>query len=279
MITSGIYLGTITEVFPPSHSFNDSDGYQYVYEVVVATDMYSYLPVRCVRMDQGGGGIYNYDDLILHVGQVVYIGFPFIDTARAVILGGKRTEPSPQEEDGVIRAKKRFNEINQSISFKGVWKIEHSSALFPVGPSITLDKDKILINDGGVSGQANDSTSQSVEIDARNNTIKIKSGDWTIQATKGVTINVSAGDVKVSCINAVVDAKQNAKVTAKMNVDVEAGVNATVKAKVKATVEAKQILLNSKGLPLDGVITTSTQPSCYVTGIPFRGSGSVLAGS
>lgn len=279
MITSGIYLGTITEVFPPSHSFNDSEGYQYVYEVVVATDMYSYLPVRCVKMDLGCGGIYNYDDLILNVGQVVYIGFPFLDTARGVILGGKRSEPSPQEEDGAIRAKRRFNEINQSISFKGVWKLEHLSKLIPVGPSITLDKDKILINDGGISGQSGDSTAQSIEIDARNNTIKINSGEWTIQATKGVTINVTAGDVKVSCINATVDAKQNAKVTAKMNVDVEAGVNATVKAKVNATVEATQILLNSKGLPLDGVITTTTQPACYVTGIPFRGSLSVLAGA
>jgi hypothetical protein len=118
MINSGIYVGTISAVYPPSHALNSDHKYQYVYEVVVSTDLYAYLPVRCIRMDPGGGGIYNYDDLIFTTGQQVFIGFPFKDTSVAVILGGKREEPSPQTEEGTIRWKRRMNEINQSIHLR-----------------------------------------------------------------------------------------------------------------------------------------------------------------
>ena len=281
MITSGIYLGTIQEVYPPSHELNPTGGYQYVYEVAIVTDLVAYLPVKCVKMDSIGG-LYNYDDIILSTGQQVYVGFPFKgDTSLGIILGSSRQEETNQDEEGPIRWKKRLNQINESVSFEGVWKIGHVSEPIPtqtfLGPNITLDKDVLLIDDGGVDGSGNNS--QSVEVDARNRTIKINSGEWTLQAESGVTINVSAGDVNVSCLNAKVEAKQSVNVKASAGpVSVESGSNVSVKANGQASIEATQVLLNSKGLPLDGVLTTKTQPTCYVTGIPFRGSTKVLAG-
>ena len=280
MLNSGIYVGTIQDVYPPGHDQNDTQGYQYVYEVAVFTEMFAYLPVRCVRLDPIGG-LFNYDDLILTVGQQVFLGFPFEDSSKGVILGSSRQEEESQEEEGLIRWKRRLNEIDNSISSEGVWKLGHVSITPPLntkfyGPSVIIDKDTLLIDDGGVNGDQ--VSPQSIEIDARNRTIKINSGEWTLQAESGVTINVSAGDVNVSCLNASVDAKQQATVKAGTNVSVEAGGNAKVTAGGNASIEGSQVFLNSKGLPLDGVITTKTQPTCYVTGIPFKGSTTVLAG-
>ena len=279
MLNSGVYVGTIQEVYPPGHNLNETRGYQYMYEVAVVTELSAFLPVKCVRVDPIGGE-FNYDDLILVVGQQVFLGFPFEDSTRGVILGSSRQVDEDQEVDGDVRWKRRLNEIDQSISFDGVWKLGHKSTSLLgaefYGPSITVSKDILLIDDGGVNG---DQTSpQTVEVDARNRTIKINSGEWTLQAESGVTINVSAGDVSVSCLNASVDAKQEATVKAGTNVSVDAGANAKVTAGGNAAIEGSQVFLNSKGLPLDGVITTKTQPTCYVTGIPFKGSTTVLAG-
>jgi len=278
MITSGIYLGTITEAYNPEHESNESAGYQYIYEVVVATDKFSYLPVRCVKMDAMAGGVFNYEDIILGVGQQVFIAFPFSDTSRGVILGGSREEAESQfiDEGSGIRWKMRFNEIDQSISYKGVWTLGHVSKNKTKGPSYYLDDKSILIDDGGVSGDG--SESQFIKLDAENNKIEISSGEWTVTVAKGATLNVD-GDVNLTCDNAVVDAKSSVSVKTKAaDVSIESGVNINIKAKGVANVEATQIRHNSNGVPLDGVLTMTTQPTCYVTGIPFKGSTTVLAG-
>jgi len=281
MITSGIYFGTITAVYEPKLGVNETDSseYQYIYEVVVATEQYAYLPVRCTRMDPVGGGQFNYDDIIFTVGQGVFVGFPFNDTSRGVIIGGRREHADAQAIDGAIRWMRRFNEINQSISNNGIWKLQHISATYTNGPSMILNQDQILFNDGGPTGQPGDDLAQSIEIDARNNTITVNSGEWTLNSRQGVTINVTAGDVNVNCINSSLTARQAVNVKAETgDVNVE-GLNANVTAQIRAKVDAKQILLNSNGNPLEGVMTTLTQPTCYVTGIPFRGSTTVKAGS
>jgi len=279
MINSGIYIGTITEVYEPGNPLNDSQDYQYLYEVVVATDKYAYLPVKSSRMDPLGGGLYNYDDVIFAVGQQVFLGFPFSDTSRAVILGGRRQEPDPQEVEGGIRWKRRFNEINQSISFNGVYQVQHSSLAFSNGPLIELSKDGILINDGGPSRQQGDPLAQFIEIDSVSNTININSGNWTLKAKTGVTINVLAGDVDINCLSANISAKKSVDVSTTIGtINISAGISCDITAKGKASVKAPILLLNSTGNPLDGVITTTTQPVCYITGLPFNGSKTVFAG-
>lgn len=277
MINSGVYVGTIVDVLPPSHPLNDSKGYQYIYEVAVATEKYAYLPVWCIRMDITGGGVFNFEDVILGKGNQVFMAFPFEDTSKGVILGGPREETNPVKEEGLIRWEKRFNEISQSISFDGVWKLQYKTEVLTSGPSMTLSKDTILIDDGGPTATGIDS--QYIEVDPKNKTIKIKSGEWTLEAKTGVTINVASGDVSINCVNTSISSRQSIDVKAASgDVSVE-GLNVNVKAKKQAVVEGTQILLNSKMNPLNGVITTTTQPTCYVTGIPFRGSTTVLAGS
>ncbi|RLC08540.1 MAG: hypothetical protein DRI57_23790 [Deltaproteobacteria bacterium] len=276
-IASGLFVGTIQEVYPPSHELNDSQGIQYVYEVWVATEKQAILPVRCTRMDPYGGGLHQFDDLILVAGEQVIMGFPFATTTHGIILGGTRQHTEVQSEDGIMRWKNRMNEIERSISFEGLWKVQHVSESSPNGPSVSLNKDIFLINDGGPNGDADAEKSQFIEIDIPNNTIKIKAGEWTIDVDRGVTLNISDGDININCINAKVSAKEKVDIKSSSgNVTVDAGKDVTVKAKGKATVEANTVAIGPKGVA-GGIITTLTQPVCYVTGIPFQGSKTVTA--
>jgi phage gp45-like len=270
----GTYFGTVDEVLAPNNKKNTSK-YQYEYIVNVKGDRYAIVPVRCMMMDSSGGGLYNYGETILTVGAMVFVTFPGGDTSVGVIIGAARKFQEKQEisEKG-SRFKKRFNEIDNIIDTKGKWSVGHTSVAVPTGPKVELDRDSIKINDGGMLGTGIDA--QSVEIDRKSKKITIKAGEWTLDVSKNATINI-IGNAKISCLNATIDAKMNVKVSA-TNAEVTAKNKVTVDAKREVSVKARTIKLNADTMPGD-VLTSLTQPSCYVTGIPFVGSQTVKAGS
>lgn len=269
---TGTYFGTVNEILAPSDKRNISK-YQYEYIVNVKGDRYSIVPARCIALDNSGGGLLNYEETILPLNAMVYVNFPGGDTSVGLILGASRKAPEKQEEAGV-RYKKRFNSIDNIIDKTGKWTIRHKSEFVPQGPKIELDKDAIKIDDGGMLGTGIDA--QSVEIDRKSKKITIKAGEWTLDVSKNATINI-LGNAKISCLNATVDAKLNVKVTA-TNAEVIAKNKVKVDAKREVSVKARTIKLNADTMPGD-VLTSLTQPSCYVTGIPFLGSQTVKAGS
>jgi hypothetical protein len=270
----GVQFGIIQEVFPPSHKENIGK-YQYEYTVDVKASQHSTVPSRCVRIDPSGGGLFSYDDIVLTVGSTVFIAFPGGNTTVGIILGGSRKASTPQEETGKHNYKNRFNQINQIITDAGDYMLQHSSTAVSKGPNINLNRDKIKIDDGGVAGTG--AASQMVEFDRLGNTITVKAGTLNINVLKGATINVTGGDVTIDCINATVTAKKDVSVSG-LNINLESKVKALLDAKLEASIKAQIIKLNGDGVP-GQVITTLTQPTCYVTGIPFIGSKTVLAGS
>jgi phage gp45-like len=269
---TGTYFGTVDEVLAPGSKRNASK-YQYEYIVNLKGDRYSIVPTRCIALDNSGGGIFNYEETVLALGAMVYVTFPGGDTSVGLIIGASRKAPEKQEEAG-SRYKKRFNEIENIINKDGKWSIGYKSAIITQGPKVELDKDSIKINDGGMLGTGVDA--QSVEIDRKSKKITIKAGEWTLDVSKNATINI-IGNAKISCLNATVDAKMNVKVSA-TNAEVTAKNKVTVDAKREVSVKARTIKLNADTMPGD-VLTSLTQPSCYVTGIPFLGSQTVKAGS
>jgi hypothetical protein len=120
-----------------------------------------------------------------------------------------------------------------------------------VNTSIDKDSNWSVKSDSGPSAQVNtdsvvldDSSGEKIVLDRVNKIMTIEANRWTV---------IVNGD---------------ASIKAQGNVTVEAGGNADVKAE-------NVTLAGEDG----GVLTTATQPTCYVTGIPFKGSGKVKAGS
>lgn len=275
MNQTGIYFGTIQEVFPPSSSDNSSK-YQYEYLVDIKAARYGTVPSKCIRVDPTGGHLFNYDDIILSVGATVFVAFPNGVTTIGIILGGTRKVASAQkeEEEGTPRRHQRFNEIEQIINPAGDYILRHSSVNISKGPNFNLNRDIIKIDDGGFFGQG--VGSQSIEFDRLGRTVTVNAGTLTIEVKKGATLNV-IGDVTIDCFNATVNAKADVKVSG-LNITLESKTKAVLDAKLEASIKAQIIKLNGDGVP-GQVITTLTQPTCYVTGIPFQGSKTVLAGS
>lgn len=273
MSIGGITFGTILEVYPPNHKNNISK-FQYEYLVSCANELQSSVESQCVKADMFTGGIFNYSDVTLGVGYTVFVAFPLGDTSTGVIMGCSRKEASVMPEEGGIRHKQRFNDIESYINHAGEWGIGYVSADIPVGPNVKLTKDDYTISDGGTAGDGSDA--QSVLIDRVGGKITINSGDWDLTVNRQANINVT-GDLNISCANAKVESKGDVEVKA-TNAKVDAKLNVEVKAGIQAKVNAKFVKLNADGIA-GQVLTTATQPVCYVTGIPFIGSFSVLAGS
>lgn len=272
----GVYFGTVREVWPPSSGQNQSK-FQYEYQVDVIAPPYATLPVRCVRVDPTCGSLLNYDDVILEAGFFVFVMFPMGDLSAGIIIGGARKNPNPQEEpDGYTRWKRVFRWIQQSINSSGDYTMQHISEKFKAGPSFFLNSSFIKFDDGGPAGDGKDS--QNLIFDRENKKLTIKAGTWDVEVESGATINVTGGDITVNCENAKLNARKNVNVKS-VDATVKASGNITATAGGQAKVKAMHVLLNSELNPLNGIITTKTQPTCYITGIPFKGSKTVLAGT
>jgi len=265
----GLFFGTISAIFPPGDKRNSNKS-QYEYEVILTGELYSQMYVRCIKLDLFGGAQFHADDVILDEGYRVFLMFPRGDSQMGVILGGSRQVETPQKEEGEgPRRLIRFNELEQEINTDGDYSIKVKKTEEDEPDAEFTISNKTIILDTHPEEEA-----CSVVMDRETQHITIKTKDITLELTGKKSITVK-GDVDITTEGSVnITAKKDCKVQAK-SVEIEAD-TAKVTAKQKASIEAQTIeLAGAEGQ----VLTTATQPACYVTGAPFVGSTKVKAGS
>lgn len=265
----GIYFGTIDAVYPISHELNRGK-YQYEYRVIITADLYSQLPVKCIRVDPNYGNFNGYDDQILEVGYRVFVQFPNGDPTVGLIVSGARFHPVPQTGTEGVYKRWRFGPIQMAVTAAGRWEVHvRPAANGPKFSNIYMDEDGVFIGDAGLLGEGQDF----IKID-------LKSRSITMNAASKFTINcrdadiLAIGKVDLTCIDLDAKIAQTAKISA-LKLEARIATEAKIEVFGVADIKAQVIKLNGE---LGGVITTATQPTCYITGIPFKGSKTVKAG-
>jgi len=262
----GVFVGTIEEVLPPGSNGNIS-GYQYEYQVAINTEKYSRLVAKCIKMDYSGGSESNFEDEILESNSRVFVEFPNGDVSMGIIIGGSRSYPLAQPDEGILW-RKRFNLVDQTIDNDGVYSVGIRPIVEgPIGTHITMDESSVTIGDGKELP-----TQDSIIVDQASQTITVTCGTWEVKALKEANITV-IGDVTVKCKNLNATVLGDASLKAK-SLDVTALGEINIKSAQGINMDSLQISMN-KGA--GNVITTLTTPSCYITGIPFVGSPTVRA--
>jgi hypothetical protein len=264
---SGLYYGSITKVIPPN-SKESLTKYQYEYDVYLTIDNYAQQTYRCTVMDGWFGSPIDYADHVLDQDYRVLVmfaqGLPHI----GVIMGGSRkAEIKPKVTDGPSFLQ-HLRQTETEITPDGTYAVRTlDGETGPVASEILLTPDDITLTADKVTGL------NEIKIDNANDAVTIKCGDLKITVRGDNTVTIAgdatlkvAGDVNLTCGNANVKAK-------KLKADV---LTAEIKASQSVKIDAMQIsLAGDEGM----VLTTMTQPTCYVTGAPFVGSSKVKAGS
>lgn len=263
---SGMFFGTITNVFSPENKQNKS-GYQYEYEVSLIGHLYSTIPVRAIVMD-GFPHLYNSEEVVLDKGSKVFVMFPKNDPAFGVIIGGSRSRPEPMKTTKRSVYRNRINETEYEVGDEGELSLRlRDKADGPIGAELELTKQKVTLY------MDKEAADNGIEINKLTKKITIKTGEWEVATERDATIKIG-GDAKITVSG---KAELNAgDVTVKsksLKATVAGNAEVTVSGKLKA--KAQFLELNGE---VGGVLTTETQPACYVTGIPFIGSTTVKAG-
>lgn len=253
----GMFFGTIDQVLSPSHPFNVSK-YQYEYIVLVTCDLYSQMQVRCIAMDPFGS-FNGYQDTVFDTGHRVFVMFPKGDRTLGVILGGSRFYGPATDVNLGLHLKRRFNEIEESFTKKGAYTVVSDD-----GPSLQLTKTNISLDDDSGEKIVLDKTAKKITIECK---------DWQVEVKGSCTINV-AGPANISAAeaNIMIEGKADIK-TGEASIDASGSV--AVKAGGTVKVDGSVVKLNG-GTGM--ILTTMTQPRCYVTGVPFIGTPTVKAG-
>lgn len=278
-LLTGLHFGTIEKVVPPSDDKNESKT-QYEYEVNITIDRFASIPVKCILMDRFGGWYDEYEDRILTAGTSVFVMMPRGNRVTGVIIGMPRmstvaqTEPTGKPladppystaSPGFPSSRRyekyflNFTETYEKNTTLGEWTFKHD-----LGPFIKVEGTKVTISNGATETITIGEGSVTVEavdakIDAKKSVeVKALGGDINVTATIG-NVNVKANEVKVNCKTVDVKCK-DAKIVAN-KVDIKA----------LSGIDLNKIL---GGM----VLTTMTQPTCYVSGIPFKGVPNVKAG-
>ena len=259
-----IYLGIIDKVIPPGDPSNTTQFFQYQYSVLVTGDYQAIFPVICSVMSPVAGRD-KVEESILSTGLRVFVVFPSGGSpACGLIIGCARQYIKPQD---ITRGKyweRRYNLITETIASDNTWQVKHDLGMFMKveGQKITvsdLGGNSVVINAGLPGGLAGGSID--VNCNALNITVK---GDASIKATGAVS--VIAKDVSVKATT--VDVKSiSMTATVLKDVSLTAG-----------TVDVQAVSINLNSYTGGMVLTTMSQPVCYVTGIPFVGTPLVKAG-
>ena len=256
------YTAIIEKVIPPGADGDLSHGYQYQYQVLVNGDQWSAFRAMCVRMDQSAGRDYT-EESILSSGLRVFVMFPCGSKSLGIILGCARQYLTPQDPGRGKYWARRFNLITETIEKDNTWQLKHD-----LGPFIKVEGRKVTVSDSyGNEVIVNAGTPAgggSVDVNAGALNVTVK-GDITVNAT---------GDVNVKASNATVTA-QNVEVKA---TSVKATVAGDVSLTATGNVDVKATSVNLNQVLGGEVLTTLSQPTCYVTGIPFVGVPTVKAG-
>jgi hypothetical protein len=226
---SGLFYGVVEEVYAPNHIHNRSK-VQYEYKVLITHDAYSQMPTHCTRMDSYGS-YHNFEDAILAKGYRVLVQFPRAEGTIGIIIGGIRTTVNKKidSNEGYFY-RQRFNEIETYINNLGTWQVKSDD-----GPSMTLTKDKIVLDD---------SKGDKITVDKVTKTITMECQDWNVIVRNNVNIQVNN--------DAVINVTNNTTVTTKNlvanteNATINSSQKTTVNSKQDATVNAQKVNVNAK---------------------------------
>jgi hypothetical protein len=295
-----VYIGSITAVYPPTHS-NNSNKYQYEYTISLTGELFSQTPIpNCIKADVFGG-LDDFDDAILSVGNAVLVSFPHSEFRCGIIIGCIRNHKKKMEIDRRVHWRQRFNKTEMTVDKAFNWSIKSD-----YGPSASVMVDKIILDD---------SMGQKITLDKNTKTITISAETWTVNILKNANITVGGdltaavtgkaslqvtGDATVAVTgmlnasvakDATIDIKGNAnlKVAMSLNAEVKNQVNLKCKelnAKVEgdAKVEAAgKIEVKGSTIELNGsmgeILTTLTMPVVdMITGTKSVGVPNVKAG-
>ena len=260
---TGFYFGTIEDVIFPTDPRSASK-YQVEYIVsVIVGDTFSSMEARCVIMDEFGSPK-DYNDKRLEPGYKVFVAFPRGDRTFGVIIGGTRFWPKAQTDKGRT-AERRYREFTVTHADDGSYTMKSDA-----GPNLKIEKNKITIDDSNGDTVVFDKEKRSISVTAKDSSITMRDPDGGDATMK---VNV-AGPVSINAKSAKVTIEGAATVTAK-----EATINTSGDTKVKAS---GKVSVDGKTVELNGatgdVMTTETQPFCFVSGLPYVGSKTVKAG-
>lgn len=254
-----LLIGTVTDVIPPEDQ-RSATRYQHEYYVLATDSLFTQVPLKNVlKMDMFGAPD-EFSDAILRQGQMVLVTFIGDDYTRPVIIGALRNSPTKTSAEPGDHWLLRYNKINQKVDAQANWSVTSDS-----GPLATVKTDSVILDDASGERITLDKTNGVLTVEARSLKVVVK-GAADVQVE---------GDATVSTKNATVTVNGDAKLEASGKVDVKAGGDVAVEAAGNATVDAAQIELNGGG---GQVLTTQTQPRCYVSGIPYVGVSTVKAG-
>ena len=257
-----LYTAIIEKVIEPGADGDLSNGYQYQYQVLINGEHWSTFRAICVRMDQAAGRDYT-EESILSTGLRVFVMFPCGSKSLGIILGCSRQYLAPQDPSRGKYWARRFNLITETIEKDKTWQLKHD-----LGPFVKVEGQIVTVSDSYCNeviikaGTPLGGGSVDINAGALNVTVK---GDVTLNAT---------GDIKVTASNATVTA-QNVELKA---TSVKATVAGDVSLTATGNVDVKATAVNLNQILGGQVITTMSQPTCYVTGIPFVGVPTVKAG-
>lgn len=263
-----MYQGVVSKVIPPTDSASLTK-YQYEYEVVVTLDKGVQQIYKCICMDGLFGSPIDFEDRILDQNYRVFVMFPRGQPQLGVIVGGSRKAKIKQKKQGRgPRYLKHFREVEQEITSQGELFLRTLDAdEGPTASQIKLTKENLELTSN------EDKSTNYIKLDQSTESITIKTGqlEITVQKNSEITISGNAkltvrGSVNLECEDATVKAKT---ITAEAN-------TATVKATQSLKIDSmKVVVAGDEGQ----VLTTMTQPNCYISGAPFVGSKKVFAGS
>ncbi len=267
MSFQGLFFGVVQQVFPPDHEQNKSK-FQYEYQVIMTGAGYSTIPVRAIVMDRLTH-VNNSEDVILDINSRVFLEFPMNDSTVAVIIGGSRSRPEVQPTSTRAVYRNRINETEYEVGDEGELSLRlRDQPDGPIGPELELTKELITIYGD------KEAADNGILIDRTNKKITIKTGDWEVTTEKKGTITIGGDANIVVKGKANIEAGDTTLKTKKLTAKIDGNAEITVSGKL--TAKAQFIELNgNEGM----VLTTATQPACYVTGVPFKGSLKVKAGS
>lgn len=263
-----MYMGVISKVIKPTDSASMTK-YQYEYEVEMALDGGMLQTYRCICVDGQFGSPFDFEDQVLDKNYRVFVMFPRGLPQLGIIIGGSRKSNVKEKVEGNgPRYLKHLRETEQEVTSDGEYSIRTlTKSDGPTASEIQLTKTQLVITSN------KDKSTNTITLDQDDVSITVKTGTLTITVENNskIAINGNAtldvkGDITINCSDAKIKA-DNIKADVK---------NATVKASQNVKVEAMKVTLaGDEGQ----VLTTMTQPTCYVTGAPFKGSTKVFAGS
>lgn len=252
-----IFHGVIDRIVPPNNPANRSRT-TYEYDVLIDYHNGSTALLEGVQyLDSSGSGD-DYRDKTFMVGQRVIVICPKQDLFDAYIIGGPRSASKATDIRKAHHYLDRFNEIETFIDNLGGWHVKSD-----LGPNINVEREKITLDA---------SSGDIITIDRVNRQINIETNRWNVVVKGDANIQVQ-GQAQVSANNITATARNNVSISSK---------NATINASKEAVIKTKSAKIDANKVSIAGeqgqVITTKTQPACYVTGIPFVGSTKVKAG-